>query len=600
MADEIGNSMAEIFKSYNNLRRNNNAGVTKERPQYWDVIILTTFDAAQRECFEQQIALKRQNGHFPDVPIHVIADPVGQKLGVGGSTLHVLAEMTKVYGNDLHRKKLLIIHSGGSSQRLPSYSVIGKIFAPVPCQELIVGAAIPQMLDLKLAMYLPFCQLLEPGVFVTCADDIETYCLDAEKLDRKALETADVVALAHPSDIQTGEGHGVYVFEDQDLGDLAGGGSALVRQCAEVLQKPSEGVMRAKGAVVTKEDNGSVREQVWSDSVFWLSAKLYDKLLKWYSNNTPLTSELDAYAHFLPCLGSRMKQSKPSDFSDFRAEMLPLFQDCNFQLLLLSKSKFYHLGTMEEYLIHFNILEIFCRELGIVKNTSNIPKPFILGGERSSEGVGVHKGMVIESYFSDTTPGITVLEDKVQIVIENCHVEVPLQIEGNTIISNCTLKKCPNVRFLHERLSLFRGLLYHTVPVTYQNQSLYVTIAFDVDANMKKTSKNLSEIEVYGTTLSDVICYLGYKAEEVRPSNAATISLWTAKLFVGKPTAAESFWRTHHNVSLVLDKLQGVPKQTECDESNNAVMFSMHDLTLHKNLETLLRDREYLSSLLKG
>lgn len=348
------------------------------------------------------------------------------------------------------------------------------------------------------------------------------------------------------------------------------------------------------------EDNGSVREQVWSDSVFWLSAKLYDKLLKWYSNNTPLTSELDAYAHFLPCLGSRMKQSKPSDFSDFRAEMLPLFQDCNFQLLLLSKSKFYHLGTMEEYLIHFNILEIFCRELGIVKNTSNIPKPFILGGERSSEGVGIHKGMVIESYFSDTTPGITVLEDKVQIVIENCHVEVPLQIEGNTIISNCTLKKCPNVRFLHERLSLFRGLLYHTVPVTYQNQSLYVTIAFDVDANMKKTSENLSEIEVYGTTLSDVICYLGYKAEEVRPSNAATISLWTAKLFVGKPTAAESFWRTHHNVNLVLDKLQGVPKQTECDESNNAVMFSMHDLTLHKNLETLLRDREYLSSLLKG
>lgn len=48
--------------------------------------------------------------------------------------------------------------------------------------ELIVGMSIPQMLDLKLAMYLPFCQLLQPGVFVTCADDIETYCHDAEKL----------------------------------------------------------------------------------------------------------------------------------------------------------------------------------------------------------------------------------------------------------------------------------------------------------------------------------------------------------------------------------------------------------------------------------
>lgn len=61
-----------------------------------------------------------------------------------------------------------------------------------------------------------------------------------------------MVALAHPSDIQTGEGHGVYVFEDQDSGNMAGDDSSCVRQCAEVLQKPSESTMRAKGAVLTK------------------------------------------------------------------------------------------------------------------------------------------------------------------------------------------------------------------------------------------------------------------------------------------------------------------------------------------------------------
>lgn len=594
--------MKEIFKAYKNLRRNSKSGenlVIKEKPQYWDVVILTTFDSAQRDSFEQQIALKRQNGHFPDVPIHVIADPVDQKLGVGGSTLHVLSEMTKIYGSELHQKKLLIIHSGGSSQRLPSYSVIGKIFAPVPCQELIVGMSIPQMLDLKLAMYLPFCQLLQPGVFVTCADDIETYCHDAEKLDIKTLQAADVVALAHPSDIQTGEGHGVYVFEDQDSGNMAGDDSSCVRQCAEVLQKPSESTMRAKGAVLTKEDSGCSREQVWSDSVFWLSAKLYDKLLKWYSNNTPLTSELDAYAHFLPCLGSRMKNAKPSDFTDFRAEMLPLLQDCNFQLVLLSKSKFYHLGTMEEYLMHFNILDEFCRELGIVKNTSNIPKPFIGGSESSSKDVSIHKEMTIETYFSDATLGITVLQDNAQVVIENCLIDVPLQIEGHTIISNCTLKKCPSVRLLHDKVSLFQGFLYHTVPVTYENQNLYVTIAFNVDCNMKKTSKNLSEIELYGTTLSDVVCHLGYKSEDVISKNAAVISLWTAKIFMGKPTAAESFWWTHYNVNLVLNKLQGTPKQTELDVGNSTALLSMYDITLHKNLEILLKDREHLSSLLK-
>lgn len=601
MADDIGNYMKEIFKEYNNLRRNSQSEtnlVIKERPQYWDVVILTTFDSAQRESFEQQIALKRQSGHFPDVPIHVIADPVGQKLGVGGSTLHVLTEMTKIYSSDLHQKKLLIIHSGGSSQRLPSYSVIGKIFAPLPCQELIVGMSIPQMLDLKLAMYLPFCQLLQPGVFVTCADDIETYCLNPEELNGKMLQAADVAALAHPSDIQTGKDHGVYVFEDQDSENMDRDRNCVM-QCAEVLQKPTESIMRTRGAVLTKEDNGCTREQVWSDSVFWLSAKLYDKLLKWYSNNTPLTSELDAYAHFLPCLGSRMKNAKPSDFADFRTEMLPLLQDSNFQLVLLNKSKFYHLGTMQEYLMHFNILDVFCRELGIVKNTSNIPKPFIERNKSSSNDVSIHEKMAIETYFSDATLGVTVLQDKAQVVIENCFIDLPLEIEGHTIISNCTLKKCPSVRFLYDRVSLFQGFLYHTVPITYENQNLYVTIAFDINCNMKKTSKNLSEIELYGTTLSDVVCYLGYKSEDVMPKNAAVISLWTAKIFVGKPSAAESFWWTHYNVNLVLNKLQGTPKQTEFDGDDNMVLLSMYEITLNKNLEILLKDREQLSCLLK-
>ena len=42
----------------------------------------------------------------------VIADPEGQKLGVGGSTLHVLTELLKSHGHDLYAKKILIIHSG--------------------------------------------------------------------------------------------------------------------------------------------------------------------------------------------------------------------------------------------------------------------------------------------------------------------------------------------------------------------------------------------------------------------------------------------------------------------------------------------------------
>ncbi|KAK7066980.1 hypothetical protein SK128_004325 [Halocaridina rubra] len=213
------------------------------------------------------------------VSIFVISDPVGQKLGVGGSTLHVLTELLKNYSNELYTKNILIIHSGGSSQRLPSYSVIGKIFTPVACKGLQCDSSVPQMLKLKFAMYLPFCQLLEPGVFVTCADDIETYCLDLDALDLEALKTADVVALAHPSDVKMGEGHGVYVFEGREV-ETASFVNA-VKDCSEVLQKPSESAMREKGAVFMRDNNGTLKEKVWSDSVFWFSGSVCKKLVTW-------------------------------------------------------------------------------------------------------------------------------------------------------------------------------------------------------------------------------------------------------------------------------------------------------------------------------
>ena len=47
---------------------------------------------------------------------------------------------------------------------------INKSFSPLP----IVSSGHPyQMLDLKLALYLPFLQAMEPGVFIAASDTIE-------------------------------------------------------------------------------------------------------------------------------------------------------------------------------------------------------------------------------------------------------------------------------------------------------------------------------------------------------------------------------------------------------------------------------------------
>lgn len=87
-----------------------------------------------------------------------------------------MERLAELYGDRSFAMRILLIHTGGQSKRLPSHSVLGKLFAllPLPADTEF------QMLDLKLAMYTPFLARMAPGVFLTCSDDIETYALPGE------------------------------------------------------------------------------------------------------------------------------------------------------------------------------------------------------------------------------------------------------------------------------------------------------------------------------------------------------------------------------------------------------------------------------------
>ena len=70
------------------------------------------------------------------------------------------------------------------------------------------------MLELKLVMYIDFPQRMKPGVFVSSADCIELYVLEGNKWN---FENPGVTSLAHPSPIEIGTTHGVYVLEKSDV-----------------------------------------------------------------------------------------------------------------------------------------------------------------------------------------------------------------------------------------------------------------------------------------------------------------------------------------------------------------------------------------------
>ena len=113
--------------------------------QPWDYLILTAANAQQAEVYEDQIRLRREAGELSQVRYSlVVADIDDKRIGSAGSTLHCLAQVLRREAphrevgdfegasSVLRRLRILIVHAGGDSRRLPAYSHCGKIFVPVP------------------------------------------------------------------------------------------------------------------------------------------------------------------------------------------------------------------------------------------------------------------------------------------------------------------------------------------------------------------------------------------------------------------------------------------------------------------------------------
>ena len=122
--------------------------------------------------------------------------------------MHVLSKLKTTYGEAVKHWRILMLHAGGSSQRLPSATVPGKLFTPLP-----MGTdEMWQFFDLLLACFLPLLPRMRPGIFHSPSDTLPLYAL--EQADDWSLDRKGVTALAHPSSLDIGTRHGVYVLED--------------------------------------------------------------------------------------------------------------------------------------------------------------------------------------------------------------------------------------------------------------------------------------------------------------------------------------------------------------------------------------------------
>ena len=340
--------------------------------------------------------------------------------------------------------------------------------------------------------------------------------------------------------------------------------------------------------------SGSGEERVYSDSVFWMNPRVYRSLVEWYEENMSTCHELDAYAHFLPCFGERVQEVPQTDGTDdglqncsYSNQMKSILSSFSFSVIILEESRFYHLGSIREYIDNYTRVEQFQTEMGIANSLCNF------GSQPSSSNLVRNSGnLIVGSRFEHRNSVSQTSVYKNHIVIEWSHIGVAINVADNTIISNCVINPCATIKFLTSFLHIFPNCLYHTVPFKdKQHSNFYVTFILNMDDSIKQSSSDLDAVTYFGLSMLDILLILNFKKSNVIASEP--FSLWNIRLFPRAQTAAQSFWRSHNMINKLLKEKEGTEMETEILEEDDH-LYSLQDIVELKDLDTLLKDRDEL------
>ncbi|NWZ56039.1 FPGT guanylyltransferase, partial [Haliaeetus albicilla] len=513
------------------------------------------------------------------VRYHVFVDPPGPKIGNGGSTLHVLRCLEDLYGDKWTSFIVLLIHSGGYSQRLPNASALGKIFTALP-----FGDPIYQMLELKLAMYIDFPSHMKPGILITCSDDIELYSTGVT--ETITFDKPGFTALAHPSDLTVGTTHGVFVL---DPSSFSGRGGLEYTSCHHFLHKPDIETMRQCGAVCIRgncsqlsssgDHNNSEMDSecVYTDSIFYIDHSIAKQLLTFYKQMGTLCCEIDAYGDFLQALGPGATQdytkntsnvtTEESQLVEVRQKLYSLLKGTALNVIVLNNSKFYHIGTTQEYLFHFTSDSKLKFELDLLSVAFSISSDKAKTLDQSTSiiqsilepGCFVGPGSVIE--YSRIGPEVSVGKSS---IISGSYINLKVDIPSNCFLSSLSVK--------------------------INNQVKYVSMVFSVEDDLKKSVKSLSDIHslhFFGVSLLECLDLWGIEVSHQLFSNESTrLGLWTARIFPACSTLSES-------VRLSLQMLNSV-QHMSAFKLNGFKLLSVEEMLTYKDVEDMLKFRKQI------
>ncbi|MFR3484744.1 MAG: L-fucokinase, partial [Clostridia bacterium] len=314
----------------------------------WDYIILTASNEEQAASYRQQLQYRLDRKLLPDSTKYaVLPDPDGKRVGSGGATFNVLRYIAEqeasVSLNPFHNKRILVIHSGGDSKRVPQYSACGKLFAPVP-RELPNGQASTLFDEFIIGMSgVP--GRIQEGMLVVSGDVLLLF--NPLQID---FQFRGAMAISIKEPVETGKNHGVFLSDGKGYVDL-------------FLHKQSEEHLKRLGAV-NEQGNVDLDTGAIALDAHMLNA-LYSLLCtdhtidkRKYQAFVNERARLSFYGDFLYPLAKSATLEQYcreaaegticQELLDCRRQLWDVLQGFSLKLLCLSPAEFIHFGTTRE------------------------------------------------------------------------------------------------------------------------------------------------------------------------------------------------------------------------------------------------------------
>ena len=537
---------------------------------FWDIVVITASDETQCETYEIQVQEKIRNKLIPPFCAYrVYPDPCGVKIGSGGATMRVLDRLRAEFGwEEVSKKRVMLMHAGGYSQRLPSLTAIGKLSISFPIGN---GNEIYQVLEALMISYFTFPMRMKSGIMLCACDILFMY---SEESDWR-LDCDGFVTLGNVVPVEEGVGHGVLDFEGMPEAWRAhcmGGSQVYLRECHRFLHKYSVDNLRTMGVVHRNEG----KEFVYQDSCYFMSWEAAQNILSFYDANQPIQCEIDAYGDFLKAAAapnddyiydtSNVMKSTPQ-LIQTRKAVYDLCRSIPLRALVFNTGKYLHFGTSKEYIEYATDLSgqllSDSNELFVGKSI-NKPLPYL------------YNVRVMASFLDNSA----LLRIGQGTILEFCLIERDVSIGNSCFISHCHLPPGTNVP---DNTYMF------TVAIRDEENAGFVTPVFGINDNLKKTSSlaQINSIDYLNTNLQAVYSLYKENGYEVF-NNKENVSLWNAKMFPISSSPTDSVKSAIHSMS-ALDS-------THCSLLASRYV-AMEDIVLLKDtrgcfaFETLLRDR---------